>query len=133
MILKNPIRPLEKRTRKISEPVKSYSMEHPEKNNPNGKRPTPLTISTTLAERPLLVKLVERLACRNYDCDQRFEKVPAGSVAIETSSLEAFVSGDLNLSSPVELINQSFITSFLFTCIRMKGQNYDLKWISSLS
>lgn len=108
-------------------------MENPEKNNRNGRNPSVLAIRSTLAERPLLVKLVESLACRNYSCNQQFGKVPTGSAAIETSSLEAFVSGDLNLSSPSEQVHQPFITSLLFTCIRMKGQNYNLRWISSLS
>lgn len=108
-------------------------MENPEKNNRNGRNPSFLVINSTLAERPLLVKLVERLACRNYNCDQQFEKVPTGSAAIETSTVEAFVNGDLNLSSPDEQVHLPFITSLLFTCIRMRGQNYKLKWISSLS
>ena len=57
----------------------------------------------------------------------------AGWRALETSSIEAHSGVDLNLSGETEQIDMTFVTSFLFTCTKAKGQDYQLTWISSLS
>jgi hypothetical protein len=81
----------------------------------------------------MLQDLVEELAHRKTDIGYRFEKVPTGSQAIDTSSIEAYVSGELFLSNTSEPINAPFDTSFLFTCIKGNSDEYALTWVSSLS
>lgn len=100
-------------------------------NNPNG-HPF-LAISTRFFKGASLIKLVERLACRNYNCDKQFENMPAGSASIETSSVEVLGNGDVQLSSLSEEVSKPFVTCFLFTCIRPKNDCYRLAWVSSLS
>lgn len=92
-----------------------------------------ITCFATLQEPRMLKNLVERLACRNYDTDFNFEKVPGEGKSIETSSLEAYVSVDISLSDKKELINIPFITCFLFTSIKEKSGKYNLALSSSLS
>jgi len=92
-----------------------------------------ITCSATLQEPGMLKNLVERLACRHYDNDFIFEKVPSDWKAIETSSLEAYVSVDITLSDKKELFSIPLITCFLFTCIKEKSGKYNLALSSSLS
>ena len=61
------------------------------------------------------------------------EKVQLGWKAIETSSLEAHVSGQVHIANNADLVNMLFTTCFLFTCTKAKRQNYSLTWVNSLS
>jgi len=90
-------------------------------------------ISATLLESRMLKSLVERLAKRNYDADYFYEKVQEGSKAIETSSLEAYVSVEMALTENGDHFNIPIVTCFLFTCIKHSGGNYNLRLASSLS
>ncbi|TAL43757.1 MAG: hypothetical protein EPN92_09730 [Chitinophagaceae bacterium] len=92
-----------------------------------------IAITATLEEPRLLKTLVERLADRRYDIGYGHEKVKPGWKAIETSSIEAFVSGNINLYGEIDLLNIPFVTCFLFTCIKEKEDGYKLTWASSLS
>jgi hypothetical protein len=92
-----------------------------------------IAITATLVQPRLLTNLVEKLAHRRYDLGYSHEKVQLGWQAVETSSIEAHVSGDINFSANGETINMPFVTSFLFTCTKGRGQDYRLAWISSLS
>jgi hypothetical protein len=92
-----------------------------------------IACSATLQESRMLKNLVERLACRNYDNEFVFEKLPADWKAIETSSLEAYVSVDLTISENTEMVNVPVITCFLFTCVKEKNSKYNLTLCSSLS
>ena len=94
---------------------------------------TPLTISAAIDEAPLLKDLVEKLAHRRNEPGYSRKLMPFGWQAIETSSLEAFVSGNLNVSGEGDRINVPFVTCFLFTCIKAKKDEYTLSWSSSLS
>src|SRR5689334_14758946 len=110
---------------------KSNHMERA--NNLNGNHSPFLAISARFFERSSLIKLVERLACRNYNCEKQFENMPAGTASIETSSVEVLGNGDVQLSSSLQEIHQPFITCFLFTCIRPKNDLYRVTWAASLS
>ena len=92
-----------------------------------------IACSATLQETKMLKNLVERLACRNYDSEFFFEKLPADWKAIQTSSLEAYVSADVTISEKTELVNVPVITCFLFTCGKEKNGKYNLALCSSLS
>lgn len=92
-----------------------------------------LAITAILAEPHILRNLVEQLATRRYDIGYSHEKVEPGWRTIETSSIEAHVSGDTNISSGNSLTQIPFTTCFLFTCIKGKKQRYALTWVRSLS
>ena len=92
-----------------------------------------LSIKTSLPDVGLLLYLVEMLAARRYETGYSFEKMPLGWQAIETSTIEAFINGDTTLSNTDTEINNSFTSSFLFTCLKSRGQDYRFNWLTSLS
>ena len=92
-----------------------------------------IAITATIPEHCLLQSLVEKLAYRHIDIGYSRESVPVGSQAIETSSLEAHVSGEIILSDENDLINMPFVSCFLFTCTKSKRGDYKLSWSNSLS
>jgi len=94
---------------------------------------TSTAITATLAEPVLLKNLVEKLADRRNDAGHYFEKVQKDWNAIASSSIEAYVSGDIILSEKTDFVIMPFDTSFIFSCIKIKGGVYDLTWASSLS
>jgi hypothetical protein len=101
-------------------------------NNPD-KKNSMISITTALCEQPLLQSVVEELAHRRIDIGFGRQRVPAGLKAIETSSIEAYVSGDMSITSESDLLDMAFTTCFLFTCIKAKGGEYKLSWSVSLS
>lgn len=92
-----------------------------------------IAVTTSLCEQSLLESLVEELAHRRIDIGYSRQPVPAGRQAIETSSIEAHVSGEMCISTEQDFLNSSFTTCFLFTCIKIKGGEYKFSWINSLS
>ena len=107
-------------------------MKNPEnKNGLNADQPS-LSISATLCEPYLVKKLVERLAFRNHGKDIP-GKLQPGWEYFESSSIEAYVSGDMRLASRSDSIQVPFANSFLFTCIRVSKEKYLLTWCNSLS
>ena len=52
---------------------------------------------------------------------------------VETSSLEAFASGDIYITIGDEKVRPVFTAPFLFTCIRNEGSAYKLSWKNSLN
>ncbi len=92
-----------------------------------------LHISTTFDQPVFLEDLVEKLAYRHYDIGYAQAIVPGNSEAIETSSTETYVSGEVAIEENSEQINMPFITRFLFTCTKGKKGSYKLAWSSSLS
>ena len=92
-----------------------------------------VTISIKLHKPGLLKNMVEKLADKRVDMGYCHEKMHLGWLAVETSSIEAFVSGNLNIANELEHIYSSFLTNFYFTCTKDKGEPYKLLWMSSLS
>lgn len=92
-----------------------------------------LNTSAAIDETRLLKRMVENLAHRRIDRECSHELMPAGQQAVATSSLEAFVSGNLNVSHEDYPVNMPFIGCFLFTCTKALGEDYALSWSSSLS
>ena len=108
-------------------------MRKPSKKTDKQVQESQLMISALIDEAPLLTNLVEKLAHRRVDLGYSRKLVPPDWQAIETSSLEAFVSGDINILGEGEYINSPFVTCFLFTCVKAKKGEYSLSWSSSLS
>ena len=98
-----------------------------------------LHISASFDEPEFVQNLVERLAYRRYEFGFSKEKMPRGLKALETSTTETYVSGTMAIDIPAdteageERINMPFITAFVFTCIKGKGDPYQLIWSSSLN
>jgi hypothetical protein len=107
-------------------------MKKPKKNQPNGD-PTKPTVAATIDELLFLQSLVTKLASKPYDIGNKRQKTLAEWEAMETSSLEAYVSGQLSFTDSSEKVDMSFTTAFLFTCTRLNKEGYDLSWVNSLS
>jgi hypothetical protein len=90
-------------------------------------------ITSTFDNAGLLIAIVERLASKHIE--YRYEKtpVPAGLKSMETSTIEAYVSGQTLMSNEHEQVNMAFESCFLFTCIRSSNSEYKMTWASSLS
>ncbi len=107
-------------------------MKNPEnRKGLNADHPS-FSITATLCEPVLLKKLVERLAFRHPEKEIP-ENLKPGWHFFDSSSIEAYVSGDLHLGSRTDLVHVPFANSFLFTCIRVNKEEYLLTWCSSLS
>ena len=97
-----------------------------------------LHISASFDKPDFLENMVEKLAQRRNETGYGRVKVPKGWEALETSSIEAYVSGDVTLSDAENKkvtapINMPFISCFFFTCIKENNRDYDLAWSMSLS
>jgi hypothetical protein len=92
-----------------------------------------LHISTSIDQPDLLEDLVEKLAGRRYDIGYGKERMPLNFEALETSTTETYTSGTISFKNNDEIINMPFITSFLFTCVKGKDDEYRLTWSSSMS
>jgi len=103
------------------------------KKPPNKGNGSAIAIIATLEDPDLLQILVEKLAECNVDIGYSLQEVQPGWKAIDTSSLEVLASVGIHFSDQKDPINISFVTSFLFTCIKSTEGKYDLTWSHSLS
>ncbi len=101
------------------------------KKQTNRKEPV-ISITATLSETRLLKKLVEQLASIRRTSEQTPQAVQPGWESFSTSSIEAFVSGDISLTSHADFISMPFVKSFVFTCIKTNCGSH-LVWSCSLS
>ena len=92
-----------------------------------------MAIIATLEEPDLLQILVEKLAECNVDIGYSLQQVQPGWKAIETSSIEVLASGGIHFSDKDDSTKTPFVTSFLFTCIKVPKGKYVLTWSHSLS
>jgi hypothetical protein len=92
-----------------------------------------LHIKATIDEEAFLEDMVEKLALRHTFTSRKKQVIPGLNDAVETSSTETYVSGTMAIKTPNEQINMPFITSFLFTCIKLTKDTYSLEWGISLS
>ena len=96
------------------------------------KRDLHLTASVDKPE--VLENIIEQLATRRYDIGYAKATVPASWKALDTSSVEAYMSGRIEFDyNETQRIRIPYITAFLFSCIKGKTDPYDLKWSISLS
>jgi hypothetical protein len=108
-------------------------MKKPTNNTSKTNNSSMIAITADLFEQSLLENLVEELAHRRVDIGYSRQSVPVGLRAIETSSIEAHVSGEMNISDESDSISMAFTTCFLFTCTKIKGSEYKFTWSNSLS
>ena len=109
-------------------------MKKPTNRKNSGTNLPVIAITATLSEVKLLQTLIERLASHNIENRHIAESFKPGWKSFRSSSIEAFVSGDISVTSEANVISKPFVKSFLFTCITA-GENgsYSLVWGSSLS
>jgi hypothetical protein len=92
-----------------------------------------LQIVAIIDQPDLLEDKIEQLAYRHHDTECGIQNIPANRIALETSSVETHVSGNVVINTPDVQISKRFITCFVFTCIKRKSSAYKLEWSSSLS
>ena len=98
-----------------------------------GQQALPITISASLDEALFLVDLVEKLAYRRKDAGYCKLAMPGDLMALETSSLEANLSGSIHVSVEGDHFSIPYTTCFMFTCTKALCEDYSLSWVSSLS
>ena|ERR1700733_13406393 len=108
-------------------------MKKPNKRKDYGIAPSSVAVIASLLEIRLLKNLVENLANRRSDLGYSKEKLQEGWEAVETSSIEAYVSGNIKMSDKSEELDLPFNTCFMFSCTKPNNGVYDLAWCSSLS
>ena len=93
-----------------------------------------LHITTTVDKPELLKSMIQQLALKHYDIGYGNASVPNSCRALETSSIESYISGNVELMLQAgESIKMPFISCFLFTCTKEKKDTYKLNWSISLS
>jgi hypothetical protein len=103
-------------------------------NNPGqSKNEATLAVSVTIDEAPLLKNLVEKLAHRRLDSGFLYANMPDGWKAIDSSSIEAYVSGCMDIQGEEGYLAMAYTTCFSFTCIKVLGGDNTLVWVNSLS
>ncbi|HEX2683482.1 MAG TPA: hypothetical protein VHL77_06100 [Ferruginibacter sp.] len=90
---------------------------------------------TATVDRPeVLENIIEELAARRYDIGYARARVPASWEAIDTSSVEAYLSGRVEFDyNETQRIRIPYITAFMFCCTKIMTDPYDLTWSLSLS
>jgi hypothetical protein len=96
------------------------------------KKDLHLTASVDKPEE--LENIIEQLATRRYDIGYGRVHLPGPWKAIESSSVEAYLSGRIEFDyNETQRIRIPYITCFVFSCTKLKNDPYDLTWGVSLS
>ena len=93
-----------------------------------------LHLTASVDKPDLLEDIIEKLATRRYDIGCGQARVPNTWEALETSSVESYMSGTVEFDyNETQRIRIPYITCFLFSCTKEKNDPYDLRWSLSLS
>ena len=96
-----------------------------------------MSITANLDEPVMLKTVVENLASRHVDKGYSKVMIPQQWNAIDSSCIQADVSGTFDLQIKTieanEQVNIPFTGCFLFTCIKEQNGLFNLEWSSSLS
>ena len=93
-----------------------------------------LHLTASVDEPEVLENIIEQLATRRYDIGYGRAIVPNDWQAIDTSSIETYISGRVEFDyNETQRIRVPYITCFIFSCMKEKNNPYDLKWSFSLS
>ena len=93
-----------------------------------------LHLTASVDKPEVLENIIEQLATRRYDIGYGNAIVPSDWQAIDTSSIETYISGRVEFDyNETQRIRVPYITCFLFSCMKKKNDPYDLRWGMSLS
>ena len=93
-----------------------------------------LHLTASVDKPEVLENIIEQLATRRYDIGYGNAIVPNDWQAIDTSSIETYISGRVEFDyNETQRIRVPYITCFLFSCMKKKNDPYDLRWSISLS
>jgi hypothetical protein len=95
-----------------------------------------MSITANLEQPGILRNVIEKLASRHVDMGFTNALVPSQWNAIETSGIQATVSGTIDVQkndNSGKEVNIPFDSCFLFTCIKGKNDFFNVEWSSSLS
>ena len=89
-------------------------------------------ITAQLDQPELLENMVEKLVYRKNAPDNQPDIVGNWQM-VDTSSIEKYANGTMELDSAEGPIRMPFITRFFFSCTRRKNHPFKLHWCASLS
>ncbi|MEO7263794.1 MAG: hypothetical protein ABIW38_02725 [Ferruginibacter sp.] len=90
-------------------------------------------VETTINE-PLLMKLiVEELAAKNLKEGMAGISFDDNLIALDSSTHETFVTGNIDFEYSNMKICLPFLTGFLFSCTKSKRSFFEMHWVISLS
>jgi hypothetical protein len=92
-----------------------------------------LTVTATIDEMLFLEELVKHLADNRKSGEGYVDSLEPGWLTVDTSSIEAYVSGNMILSEAGDPLRLAYTTSFLFTCIKERRGGYTLEGSFSMS
>lgn len=93
-----------------------------------------LHLTASVDKPDLLEDMVEKLATRRYDIGYSRAKVPNSWKALDSSSIESYMSGTIEFDyNETQRIRIPYITCFLFSCTKSNNDPYDVSWSISLS
>ena len=92
-----------------------------------------LHITASIDQPELMEDMIERLAYRNKDLGYAETSRTGDWQAVDTSSIEKYVSGSLEVDFENEKMHIPFISSFIFSCTKEEKNPYKLNWSMSLS
>ena len=101
--------------------------------NYDGVSDLPLAVTACIDEMMFLEELVKHLADARASKSRRRIPLEPGWEAINSSSLEIYVTGSTIISDGVGPKRIPYTTSFLFTCIKENSSGYMLSGCFSLS
>lgn len=93
-----------------------------------------LQLVTSVDKLEMMEKLIEELATRRYDTGYGKAVVPPSWQALDTSSVESYVTGRIAFNyNNTHRIKMPYTTCFLFSCTKETKDPYELTWAISLS
>jgi hypothetical protein len=92
-----------------------------------------LHVAASIDQPEMMENMVEQLARRNSDMGYAKTSITGEWQAVDTSSIEKYVTGTLEVELENENLRIPFISSFLFSCTKEKDHPYKLNWSMSLS
>lgn len=90
-------------------------------------------VETSINEPVLMKLIVEVLAAKNHNGGLAGLRIDENLVALDSSSHETYVTGNIDFEYSNMKISIPFLTAFLFSCIKGKSPYFEMKWSMSLS
>jgi len=97
----------------------------------NQSKQDQLDVTVTLDHFQLTRDLVEKLAFRSYAAPEKIDDLDG--MAMDLSSIEAYVKGHLHLAEGDRSRRIPFLGSYFFTCVQANNGDNIMHWAHSLS